>query len=120
MLWVLVCAGYLTILRPMSSDVNPKIALTILLAVLLITRFCWGSRGNLIAVPGLALVPTGLWLWESWYEVSGEPVLGTVFLVLVWVYASALGLFLCLFVNAVVYLVDWLDSLGRKPSPPDS
>ena len=117
LLWMAVCAVYLGLLRVTFTEPISAIVVTVWLAVLLIARLWWGLKGGMIAVSVMAVVWGGVVTL-----ISGGGNTPSFFYLCVAGVAMGipLGLLALVFVVAVVRLVNWIDSLGRKNRPPDS
>ena len=118
-LWIAVCAVYLGILRLAGTEPISAIVVTVWLAVpvILIGRLSWGLRGGLIAVVVMAIV---LGFVVSLSATSKTLPFYYIFATTVAFFGIPVGVLAYLFISAGVCLVNWLDSLGRKPRPPDS
>ena len=112
MLWTVVVGAYLGVLRLTWIWLIPASIVTLWLVVILIARLCWGMRGGMVAVFSMAVVWGSVVVWKDW---EALPILGSVvYFCIVWLIASVCGMLAYLLVSAVVHLVNWLDSTGRK------
>ena len=111
LLWIAVCAVYLSVLRSTGMGSIPAIGVTIWLAVILIARLWWGMPGGMIAVSVAAIV------WGCVVPLMGgaaDMVTFGYFFAATVAFGIPAGLVAFGFVIAAVRLVDWLDSLGRR------
>ena len=113
MLWIAVLAVCLGVLRVTVLGPIAAIVLTVCLTVMLIGRQTGGIRGGLIAALSVP-VACG---YNVLVEKSGNPLL---LFVTGCILGICPGVVAFLFVDAVAYFFDWLDTIGRKSRPPDS
>ena len=71
LLWITVCAVYLSFLRLAGIGLDRAHIVTTWFAVLLVVRFYWGLRNSLFAVLALAVAFACGWLWLNWSELFG-------------------------------------------------
>jgi hypothetical protein len=124
-LWIGVCAVCLGVLRFAGARPIFAAVLTVCLAVILIAHLRWRLRGGMIAVSVISIGHVCFWVsisgpmpWNVQMEWSGiDLILSSIFLLSS---TALIGLLALSCVDVVVQLVDRLDSLGRKPRPPNS
>lgn len=116
MLWVVVAGVYLVVLRLTGIDPPDAFVLTVCVAVVFIGHVWWGRKGASIAIIGIAFVVT-----TSGVSIYSRDALGRIIgYAIFWFIHSLAGFCAYFFGCTLLGLVNWLDSLGRKPSPPDS
>ncbi len=113
-LWIMVSAVYFGVLRLTGIGGVNAIRVTFWLAVILIARLWWGLRGGMIAVSVMAI---GWGFVDYWIHQSGK-IFGLCMVGVVVFVPLGMVAYAC--ITLVVRLVNWLDTLGRENSPPDS
>ena len=118
MLWVAFCAVCSGVLRVTGIGFVHASILTSWLVVILISRLCWGKRGGLVVVFLTAFVGGCMTMWNNH---EGLPPLMLIVASCFDGFAFGVcGFVANFFLDLLVYLVNWLDTRGRKSEPPDS
>jgi hypothetical protein len=128
MLWMVVVAVYLAILRLLNAGAVFAVSTTVWLAVLVVIRLKWGSeRGAIVATLGagpsltaIAGVGIGLlfWLNTPWSPEWPHLLAALAYVVvLCLLFGTLAGLSTFLVVDLIVRFVNWLDRLMQTKMP---
>lgn len=118
MLWMVLCPVYLGIVRLAGISGIYSVFVMAFFAVILIVHVWRGAIGAFIAIVGLTFVVVAIRLLFTpevpWYVSKSQ------LFVFSWGVFTVYGVLGYMPGWLLLSLIDWLDTLGRKTSPPDS